>query len=225
MHSIHRLIRSAATLSALSLMVLSAGCASENTLLSQNVDAYAPGLLEQQENSIPEDPKGDSADVIVPQAEVTTDGPDSLIGKRLRVSGRVEFHTRMHDVPDLYRIVWRGVRNSTSGNPTNIRLQDANHRNAVVLRFENDTLEVLGAEGDESPTAHVSSSDFHDVIIRIQMAGAPFVRVEVTQGGETLVTPLPLGLRNKDFSRLSVIQVDSEDAGDYYLQLLRVTGE
>lgn len=203
-------------------MALLSGCGSAQ-VLSSNLSQYADGTsLELVGSNIPGDPTGDRTVNVIPEVIVTSGGTDLMNGHKLRVNGgRVDYRTAEHEVPNRYLITWRGVRSSFSNTPTNIRIQDASERNAVVLRFEGNQLIVRTEDDGENPRPTFSLTRAHQVRIVVDMRGpSGSVTVHVSEEDNVLFDSPPLGLLDSEFSSLHTIQLESGTGATYFLQNL-----
>ncbi len=199
-------------------------CSSSTSILRLNLSTYAAGVsLEPLENGvIPGLPDNDTFGQINPNVAVVENVSPVLPGKAVHLSPQVtnaavmELKTAPHDIPEQYRIGWRGMRNSIDTSPTNIILRDDAGREALRIRISDNRLEFISDQPESNPHFQFSTLSTHDVAITLEMSGAPAARIQVDEpDGRTYQTPR-LGLVDSDFRKLEVIEVHS--AGEYLIR-------
>ena len=153
----------------LSLSVMGCGVTG---LLNMNLDLYEDDTsMEFVGSNIPGVPEGDHVLNVIPEVVIRSDGTDLMDGNSLQVTGSIDYRLKDHDIPDQYRILWRGVRDNHFAPRTHIRLQDANGRNALIIRFENDDLIVLSEDAEDNPVPSFSTTAVHEISIELNMNG------------------------------------------------------
>lgn len=199
------------------------GCGA-TSILSSNLSCYNDGVSLEELSGIPCPPEEDFTDNVIPQVFVTSGGTNLLNGNKLQITGgRVDYRTAGHSVPDRYLVAWRGLKPVHSSGQTNIRLQDANGRNAVVLRFEGERLTVRTGNGAQNPEPSFSEIRAHEARIVIDVSGLKSVSVVVSELGEEIFDGQGLELLDADFSSLHTVQIESESGVDYFMQRLNAS--
>lgn len=195
------------------------GCGLSRVLLA-DFDQYPnTPANELLETSIPGIPDGDRIDNVQPSVFVVS-GP--LPGKDLRIEGQLDFITADHNTPDLYQISWTGSREQFDTGNSEISFLDNNGHEALVLRFNGQTVRQLTGDDLEPPPFQSSSTAQHNITVAINMGGVGSVDVTYQEAGDEPIAHNNLKLRDPHFSHLRAIHCSGNSSATYYLDDLNV---
>ncbi len=207
-----------------SLTVMCSGCGLSR-ILRADFDQYSgTPANEMLQNDIPGIPDGDRIDNVIPTVLVEENGP--LTGKNLRIDGQLDFIVADHKTPDKYVISWKGKRNQFDTGVSTISFLDSNGNEALVLRFDGQSIRQLTGDNLEPPAFHRSAIATHSFSVEINMAGVGHTSVTYQEEGQSQ-SPIKidhpnLRFRDSDFNKLRTIRFHSPTNGTYHLDDLNV---